>query len=92
MVSDDSAPWVVKPVRNQLSLQPMDLEALVPEDHPARGIWGAGRAAGPVAVLRRDRGARRDGRATCETDPAVLLALWIFANSEGNRPATDVLT
>ena len=38
-MSDDNAPRVVKPVRNQLSLQPMDLEALVPEDHPARGIW-----------------------------------------------------
>ncbi len=38
-MSEDDAPRLVKPVRNQLSLQPTDLEALVPDDHPVRGIW-----------------------------------------------------
>ena len=38
-VSEDDAPRVVKPVRNQLSLEPTDLEALVPDDHPVRAIW-----------------------------------------------------
>jgi transposase len=60
----------------------VDLEALVPEDHPARGIW--------ALVERLDlkpfydeieaRGATAGRPAT---DPAVLLALWLFANSEG---------
>jgi hypothetical protein len=38
-VSEHDAPRVVKPVRNQLSLQPTDLEALVPDEHPVRAVW-----------------------------------------------------
>ena len=81
-MSENDAPRVVRPVRNQLALQATDLEALVPEDHPARGIW--------ALVERLDLSAYYDeieargstaGRPA--TDPAVLLALWLFANSEG---------
>jgi transposase len=81
-MSDGDVPRVVKPVRNQLSLQATDLEALVPEEHPVRGIW---------ALVERldlseyyDEIAARGGTAgRPATDPAVLLALWLFANSEG---------
>ncbi len=38
-MSERDAPRVVEPVRNQLSLQPMDLEALVADEHPVRAIW-----------------------------------------------------
>ena len=81
-MSENDEPRVVRPVRNQLSLQPVDLEALVPEDHPVRGIW--------ALVERLDLSAFYDeiaSRGTAAgrpaTDPAVLLALWLFANSEG---------
>ncbi|WP_041450530.1 IS1182-like element ISAde2 family transposase [Anaeromyxobacter dehalogenans] len=81
-MSEHEAPRVVRPVRNQLSLQPTDLEALVPDEHPVRAIW--------TLVERLDLSAFYDEIASRgsnagrpATDPAVLLALWLFANSEG---------
>lgn len=69
-------------MRNQLSLQPMDLESLVSDEHPVRAIW---------ALVERldlaeyyDEIASRGSRAgRPATDPRVMLALWLFANSEG---------
>jgi len=81
-VSENDAPRVVKPVRNQLSLQPTDLEAMVPEDHPVRGIWALVERLDLTAYY--DEIASRGSNAgRPATDPAVLLALWLFANSEG---------
>jgi transposase len=81
-VSENDAPRVVRPVRNQLSLETTDLEALVPDEHPVRGIW--------ALVERLDLSpyydeivARGSVAGRPATDPAVLLALWLFANSEG---------
>jgi len=78
----DDAPRVVRPVRNQLSLQPTDLEALVPDDHPVRAIW--------ALTERLDLGeyydeiaARGSAPGRSATDPQVMLALWLFASSEG---------
>ena len=81
-MSDENAPRVVKPVRNQLSLQPMDLEALVPEDHPARGIWALVERL-DLSPFYDEIQARGETAGRPATDPAVLLALWLFANSEG---------
>jgi len=81
-VSDDNAPRVVKPVRDQLSLQPVDLEALVPEDHPARGIWALVERL-DLSPFYDEIEARGETAGRPATDPAVLLALWLFANSEG---------
>lgn len=78
----DDAPRVVKPVRNQLSLQPTDLEALVPEDHPVRGIWALVERL-DLAPYYAEIESRGSNAGRPATDPAVLLALWIFANAEG---------
>lgn len=81
-MTERELPRVVKPVRNQLSLEPTDLESQVPEEHPVRTIW--------ALVERLDLSAYYDeivargsvaGRPA--TDPRVLLALWVFATSEG---------
>ena len=32
---------VVRPVRNQLQMVMQDLDATLPQDHPARAIWSA---------------------------------------------------
>lgn len=78
----DDAPRVVRPVRNQLSLQPTDLEALVPDDHPVRGIWAMVERLDLSAFYDEIR-ARGSTAGRSATDPAVMLALWLFANSEG---------
>ncbi len=73
---------VIRPVRQQIEWMARDLEAILPEDHPARAIWNvlerldlAGFYAGIKAVLDRP------GRPT--TDPQVLLGLWLLATVEG---------
>lgn len=73
---------VLRPNRQQLQWAPRDLEAMLPEDHPARAIWDfldklnlAGFYGSIKAVL--------DGPGRPTTDPQVLLALWLLATVEG---------
>jgi transposase len=79
---DEGRPRVREPVRDQIELRPVDLEALVGPDHSARVIWNY--------VLRLDLSALEDAvRAREHTpgqapvSPRLLLALWLFATSEG---------
>jgi transposase len=81
-VSDSDTPRVVRPIRNQLSLQPTDLEALVSEEHPARGIWALVERL-DLSAYYGEIEARGSSPGRPATDPAVLLALWLYANSEG---------
>lgn len=81
-MSENDAPRVVKPVRNQLSLQPTDLEALVPEDHPVRGIWALVERL-DLSPYYAEIDSRGSNAGRPATDPAVLLSLWLFANAEG---------
>ncbi len=81
-VSEHDAPRLVKPVRNQLSLQPTDLEALVPDEHPVRAVWALVERL-DLSAFYDEIAARGSTAGRPATDPAVLLALWLFANSEG---------
>jgi transposase len=81
-VSEHDAPRVVKPVRNQLSLEPTDLEALVPDDHPVRAIWALTERL-DLSEFYDEIEARGSAPGRSATDPQVMLALWLFANSEG---------
>jgi transposase len=81
-VSEHDAPRVVKPVRNQLSLEPTDLEALVPDDHPVRAIWALTERL-DLSEFYDEIEARGSTPGRSATDPKVMLALWLFANSEG---------
>jgi transposase len=79
---DEGRARVREPVRDQIELRPVDLEALVGPDHSARVIWNY--------VLRLDLSALEDVvRAREHTpgqapvSPRLLLALWLFATSEG---------
>jgi transposase len=75
-------PRVVSPNRNQLLLRPTDLEQVIRPEHPARGVWGfvEGLDLTPFYEEIKARGSE-PGRPA--TDPRVLLALWVYANSEG---------
>jgi transposase len=81
-VSEHDAPRVVKPVRNQLSLQPTDLEALVPDEHPVRAVWALVERL-DLSAFYDEIASRGSNAGRPATDPAVLLALWLFANAEG---------
>jgi transposase len=80
---------VLRPVRNQVEWVERDLDASLPEDHPARAIWTflerldlSQFYASIKSVLGRA------GHPT--TDPQVLLALWLYATSEGIGSARQI--
>jgi len=83
------APRLRRADRSQIELRPLDLESLLPADHEARAIW--------ALVSRLDlSGFVKDIR-SCEgvagrpaTDPAILLTVWLYANSQGVGSAREV--
>ena len=75
-------PRMREPVRDQIELRAMDIDSLIGSDHPARVIWGY--------VERLDLRALEDAIKAREGTPGgpaitprLLLALWLYATSEG---------
>ncbi len=75
-------PRVVSPDRNQLLLAPVDLDRLIAEEHPARGVWAMVERL-DLAAFYDEIAARGSDPGRPATDPKVQLALWVYANSEG---------
>ena len=78
----NAEPRVQRPNRTQLALRPVDLEALLPADHRARVVWEfvEGLELGPLyGAIKAVEG--HAGRAPI--DPAILMALWLYATLEG---------
>jgi transposase len=75
--------------RKQLSLEPIDLDSRLAADHPARAIWrvleGMDLSRFEAAIKAREGVAGRDA-----TDPKILLALWLYALSDGVASAREV--
>lgn len=75
-------PRLVSPNRGQIELRPMDLEALLAADHPARAVWAFVESLDLGRIYAKIRSvAGHAGRPA--TDPRVFMALWIFAITEG---------
>ena len=75
--------------RAQLAWGRIDLDAQLPDDHPARAIW--------AVIERLDLTAlyvpieARDAVAGAPTiDPKILLALWVYATSEGEGSGREI--
>lgn len=73
---------VLRPDRQQLQWVPRDLEAAVPEDHPARAIWNLLENL-DLSPFYGAIKAVLDGPGRPTTDPQVLLALWLLATVDG---------
>jgi transposase len=75
--------------RNQIELQPCDLEALLPPGHAARLVWrfveGLDLAAFYAAIRAREGRAGRPA-----TDPKILIALWLYATIDGIGSAREL--
>jgi len=75
--------------RSQVLLRTVNVDRLIPEDHPARSIWEVlsdldleGFRTGIMAV---------EGRAgQSPFDPKVLLSLWIYALKDGVTSAREI--
>lgn len=75
-------PRLREPQRDQTELQAVDIDSLIGADHVARVIWEyvEGLDLGELEDRIKARGARPGQPAT---SPRLLLALWLYATSEG---------
>jgi transposase len=81
-VSAAGAPRLREPVRDQIELRPVDLDALLGPEHPARVIWDYALKL-DVRELEDAVRARQHTPGQAPASPRLLLALWLFAVSQG---------
>lgn len=75
-------PRMREPERRQVELRPVDLDSLLAADHPARVIWGYVEQL-DLSVLEDAIGAREHTPGQAPASPRLLLALWLYATSQG---------
>lgn len=76
------APRLREPARDQVELRAVDLDALLPAGHPARVIWAYVQQLDLRALEEAVR-ARAHGPGQSAASPRLLMALWLYATSEG---------
>ena len=80
---------VLRPVRNQIEWVPRSLDTSLADDHPARAIWAFLERLDLSAFYASIKSVLgHAGHPT--TDPQVLLALWLYATSEGIGSARHI--
>jgi len=76
------APRLREPVRDQVELRAVDIDSLIGQDHPARVIWTY--VEGLKLNELEDRIKARENRPGHPApSPRLLLALWLYATSDG---------
>jgi transposase len=75
-------PRLVRANRRQVEMRPLDLDSLLPSDHRARAVWEFVEGLNLSDLHAKIQAVEgRAGRSAI--DPAILLALWIYATVEG---------
>jgi transposase len=86
---EDAAPRYETANRDQIELQPCDLETLLPSGHAARLVWRFVEGLDLTAFYAAIRA--REGRAGRPAiDPRILVALWLYATMDGVGSAREV--
>lgn len=75
-------PRLLEPDRGSVQLMTSDLDSLLPPDHNARAVWAYVRRM-DLAPLVKEVRARGSHPGRPAIDPALLMALWLFATLEG---------
>lgn len=75
--------------RHQIELRPVDLDALLAADHPARTVWAFVQSM-DLSALYAGIKSREGGRGAPAIDPAILVALWLWATIDGVGSAREV--
>jgi transposase len=75
-------PRLSRPNRAQMELRPVDLEGLLPADHPARAVWAFVESL-DLSKLMAKIGSVEGHAGRPATDPRIFLALWVYATVEG---------
>ena len=84
-----AAPRVMTPQRNQVELRPVDLDALLAPDHAARTVWAFVLTMDLAPLYARIKSVAGRGGAPA-IDPAILVALWLWATIDGVGSAREV--
>jgi len=71
-----------EPVRDQVELRAVDLDSLIGMDHPARAFWAYVQEL-DLSELEEAIKARAHTPGQAPPSPRLLLALWLYAVSEG---------
>ena len=75
--------------RSQITWGRIDLGAMLPEDHSARLIWAVVERL-ELSALYAQIEARDEVAGAPAIDPKILLALWVYATSEGEASAREI--
>jgi transposase len=83
------APRYIPVDRKQFRLEPLDIDALIEDDHPARKIW---RVVEQLDLSRFESEVRAvEGvRGRPSHSPQILVAVWIYALSKGLHSAREI--
>lgn len=80
---------VMSPQRDQVELRAVDLESLLAADHPARTVWAFVQSMDLAPLYARIKSVGGRGGAPA-IDPAILVALWLWATVDGVGSAREV--
>jgi transposase len=75
--------------RQQVEIRTCALDALLPEDHPARAVWAFVEGLDLSDLLAKIK-AVAGGVGASATDPRILLALWLYATLRGVGSAREL--
>lgn len=75
--------------RRQIRLVPTDLESLLSADHSARSIWALVERL-DLSAFESSIKSRGEGAGRPAIDPRILVALWLYATSEGIGSAREM--
>jgi transposase len=77
-----SPPRLRRPDREQMLMRPCSLDELLPDDHDARLVWHLVQTWDLSQFLDAIR-ARGETPGRSATDPTLLIALWLYAATQG---------
>jgi transposase len=75
-------PRTLEANRAQTRMIAMDLESMLPQDHPARAVWAFVERLDLSSLYEKIR-AREGAPGRAAHDPRILLSLWLLATLEG---------
>jgi transposase len=84
-----AAPRLLYANRQQIELRACDLDALIPTDHPARSVWAFVHALDLAPLYAKVKSVQGLPGAPA-IDPAILLALWLWATIDGVGSAREI--
>ena len=84
-----AAARLMSPQRDQIELRACDLDSLLPPDHSARTVWAFVQSL-DLAPLHAGIKAVEGAAGRPAIDPAILVALWLWATVDGVGSAREV--